>query len=117
MFKITTNFAPIRIIAGQKDPVILNIYIKNLAESSKMATVFIKTPTALGFDRMGLAREVRRRVPVIKENTEKTIPIVLYPRSTIKEGEYPVNIKVLMHNDRFDKTEFEYTMETKLRVV
>ena len=66
MFKITTNFSPIRMIAGKTEPVILNIYIKNNTETSKMATVFMKIPYSLGFDKIGLNRDSRKRVDNIK---------------------------------------------------
>ena len=45
------------------------------------------------------------------------IPVLIYGKSTIAEGEYPISIKVFMHSERYDKTENEYTLETKLRVI
>lgn len=117
MLKITTSFSPIRMIAGQKEPVILNVYVKNNSETSKMATVFVKIPYSLGFDKIGLERDLRRRIANIKSGAEKTVPILIYGKSTISEGEYPVSIKVYMHSERYDKSENDYSLETKLRVV
>jgi hypothetical protein len=117
MFKITTSFSPIRMIAGQKDAVMLHVFIKNLAENSKMASVYLKIPYSLGFDKVGLVRDTRKRIGTIKAGTEKDIIIPIYGKPTIVEGEYPISIKVEMHGERFDKKEQEYSAETKLRVI
>ena len=82
-----------------------------------MATVSMKIPFSLGFNRTGLTRDSRRRVANIKPGAEKVIPIPLYGKKTIAEGEYPVTIKVYMHSDRYDKSESDYSLETKLRVI
>ena len=117
MFKITTSFSPIRMIAGQKDPVMLHVFIKNLAENSKMASIYLKIPYSLGFDKVGLVRDTRKRIGVIQAGTEKDIIIPIYGKPTITEGEYPISLKIDMHSERFDKKEQEYSSETKLRVI
>lgn len=117
MFNISSSFSPIRVVAGQKDPVILNIKIKNQYLGSKLASVLIKAPFSLGFDKVGLYRETRRRVGHIKEGSEKVIPIQVFPKTNIQEGTYNVDVKVYAHPDRYDKVEKEYIHSTSLRVI
>lgn len=117
MFTISSSFNPIRVVAGQKDPVILNIKIKNQYPESKLASITVKAPFSLGFDRIGLFRETRRRVGHIKKEMEKIIPIQIFPKPNIQEGNYNVEIKVYAHPDRYDKVEKEYNHNTTLRVI
>ena len=117
MFKISSNLSPLRLIEGQKTPAIITIYVKNESEETKMVSLLLKIPFSLGFDKMGLEREKRRRIGTIKPGTEKAIPIMIYPKSTIKEGVYKINTRVKIHEDRYDKTEKEFNLETDLRVV
>ena len=117
MFKITTSFSPIRLVAGNTEPVFLNVTVKNETEISRTATVFIKIPYSLGFDKIGLNRDARHRIAAIKPGAEKVIPIRIYGKTTIKPGEYPIGIKVQMHSDRYDKVEGEVSAETTLRVI
>ena len=117
MLKISTNFSPIRLIEGQTDPVVLNIYLRNSDEGSKLVSMLVKVPFSLGFDRMGLSRENRKRIGYVKPEAEKTIPVMLYPKHSIKEGLYPIEIKIREHLDRYDTTEKEYSVKTELRVI
>lgn len=106
-----------RLNANSVESVILNVYLKNEYETSKMATVSVKIPYSLGFDKIGLERERRKRVGLIKPLSEKVIPIQIFGKHSTAEGEYPVSIKVYMHNERYDKIENTFSLETKLRVV
>lgn len=117
MFKISASFSPIRLVAGNTEPVFLNIAVKNETDVSRTATVFIKIPYSLGFDRVGLDRDARRRIAAIKPGEEKVIPIMIYGKTTIKPGEYPIGIKVKTHLDRYDQVDGEVSAETKLRVI
>ena len=117
MLKVSTNFSPIRLIEGQTDPIILNIYLRNNDEESKLASLTVKIPFSLGFDKVGLSRENRKRIGYIKPESEKVIPVMLYPKHSIKEGMHPIEIKIREHLDRYDKTEKEYSIKTELRVI
>jgi len=116
--KITTSFLPIRMVAGQKEPVVLNIYIKNDSEETKLVSVITKIPFSIGFNKVGLKREAVKRIGFIKPGVEKTIPIVLYGKHSIQPGEYKIEIRVIEHADeRYDKTKNIYSTYTNLRVI
>lgn len=117
MFYISSGFNPMRVVTGQKEPVILEIKIKNRSDESKLASLVVKAPFSLGFDRVGLFRETRRRIGYIKGGMEKIVPIQIFPKPNIQEGEYKINIKVMSHADRYDKLEDMYEHSTTLRVI
>ncbi len=116
--KITTSFLPIRMVAGQKEPVVLNVYVKNDSDESKLVSLIVKIPFSLGFNKIGLEREAVKRIGFIKPKTEKTIPIPLYGKHSIQPGEYKINIRVIEHDEsRYDKTKNIYDTYTILRVI
>ncbi len=115
--KISTSFYPIRIVEGKPEPVVLTVYLKNNSEKDLLASMLLKIPFSLGFDKIGLEREKVKRIGTIKAGAEKAIPIMLYPKYNIKEGEYLIKIKVFEHEERYDKTKAVYEAETKLRVI
>jgi uncharacterized membrane protein len=117
MFHVTASFSPIRIIVGNNDSVLMNVYIKNKDADSKVASLIVKIPFSLGFDRSGLSRETRRRIGYVKPDSEKTVPIMLYPKSTIQEGEHKIEVRVFEHKDRYDRFDKEYVFNTALRVI
>lgn len=117
MFYITTSFSPIRVVRGDKSPVVLEIKIRNDYPNSKLASVMVKAPFSLGFDSVGLFRETRRRIGYLKSGMEKTIPIQLFPKTNIGEGNYNIDIKVYSHRERYDKNEKEFNLNASLRVI
>ncbi len=117
MFKIQTSFNPIRAVAGQTDPVILEIKVRNGFPETKLASIVVKVPFSLGFDKVGLFRDTRRQIGNMAPNAEKTIPIMLYPKVNIVPGEYKVEVKVFSHRERYDKMDEEFPLTAKLRVI
>lgn len=117
MFKIQASFSPIRAVAGQTDPVILELRVRNDFKESKLASVFVKIPFSLGFDKVGLFRDTRRQIGQLGTGREQVIPINLYPKKNILPGDYKVEIKVYSHKDRYDKIDEEFPLQTALRVI
>jgi uncharacterized membrane protein len=117
MLSVQTQFTPIRALEGQKEPVVLDVYINNKGEDTKLISVVVKAPFSLGFDKTGLMRESRKRVGYIKPNTEKVVPFQIYCKPMVKAGEYPVEVSVFTHPDRWDQTDREYRANTSLRVI
>ena len=117
MIKVSSTLSPIRLIEGEKSPIVMTIYIKNNFEDSKIVSLIVKVPFSLGFNKMGLEREARRRIGFIKPGEEKAVPIMIYPKSTIKEGIYNIEAKIMLHEKNYTKIEKEYLLETNLRVV
>ena len=117
MVFLNSYFDTIRAVEGQREPVILEIVVRNDEQESILASVLIKIPFALGFDRAGLMRDTRRRIGYIKAGEEKTIPIPLYCKTNTKEGVYPVEIRAQIHPDKYDKVLKEILYKTELRVI
>ena len=117
MFKISSGLSPIRLIEKQETPVVITICLKNETDKSKLVSLIVKIPFSLGFNKIGLERETRRRIGFIKAGEEKTVPIMIYPKSTIIEGIYPIDARIKIHEERYDKVEKEYNLRTELRVI
>jgi hypothetical protein len=117
MFKIQYSFSPIRAVAGQKNPVLLELRVKNGFPETKLVSVFVKIPFSLGFDRVGLFRDTRRQIGDLAAGDEKVIPINIYPKTNIIPGDYKVMVKVFSHKDRYDKIDQEFPLTTILRVI
>jgi len=117
MFKISSSLSPMRLIEKQETPVVITVYLKNETDKSKLVSLLVKIPFSLGFNKIGLEREARRRIGFVKAGEEKVVPIMIYPKSTIIEGIYPINTRVKIHEERYDKIEKEFELKTELRVV
>jgi len=118
MLQLKAEFDRLRAVKGQKDPVGLNVRIKNIGEKPATATLLIKTPFSLGFDKIGLEREKRVRASEIKPDEEKSFSTHLYLKTSVKEGYIPMQIKLLEHPEgRFDKIDKEQMLELRLRVI
>ncbi len=114
---ISTRFNPIRMIAGQREPVILDVVVRNKTEKIQLVSVLVKVPFSLGFDKVGLMRESRKRVGYVSPGNEKVVPFQIYCKPNIKEGNHPIDIAVSTHSERYDITEREYGNVTELRVI
>lgn len=115
---VTARFNTLRAVVGQKEPVILEVVFKNTEPNSVLASISVKVPFALGFDRAGLMRECRKRIGYVKSGDEKTIPLPLYVKSTSGEGSYPIQVTAQVHdNDKYDKVRAEYGYDTSLRII
>jgi len=117
MVFLTSYFDTIRAVAGQRDPVILEIVIRNTEEEAKLFSFIVRVPFSLGFDNVGLMRETRRRLGYVKAGNEKVVPIPIYCKKNIKEGLHPIEITAYTHPDKYDKVLESATHKTQLRVI
>ena len=117
MVFLASYFNTIRAVAGQKEPVFLEIVVRNTEQESKLMSVAVKIPFDLGFDSVGLMRETRRRLGYVGAGEEKKIPIALYCKRNIKEGTYPIEVIAYIHPDKYDKTLASFNHKTQLRVI
>jgi uncharacterized membrane protein len=117
MVFLASYFNTIRAVAGQREPVVLEIVLRNTEEESKLMSVMIKIPFDLGFDSTGLMRETRRRLGYVGAGEEKKIPIALYCKRNIKEGVYPIEVTAYIHPDKYDKSVKSFPHKTQLRVI
>jgi hypothetical protein len=117
MVFLASYFNTIRAIAGQKEPVILEIVIRNDEPDSKLVSLLVKIPFSLGFDSTGLMRETRRRLGYLKAGDEKRVPLPIYCKPNIKEGSYPIEVRLQIHPDKYDRVLKEFQHKTELRVI
>jgi hypothetical protein len=117
MVFLASYFNTIRAVAGQREPVVLEIVVRNTEQDSKLMSVAVKIPFDLGFDSVGLMRETRRRLGYVGAGEEKKIPIALYCKRNIKEGVYPIAVTAYIHPDKYDKTMASFPHKTQLRVI
>ena len=113
---VRTSFLPIRMIAGQKEPVSLSVEVRNRANRTKNYSVSVKVPFAFGFDRSGLMREHRVRIKSIDPQKKKEAMFSIYGKYNIKPGFYAFDVVVREHDERFDKVTDLQHFPTKLRV-
>ena len=117
MLNVMMRLNPIRYVIGQKTPITLNVILRNNSDETELASVAVKTPTFLGFDKSSLTKEKRARVDYIKPQQEKIIPFPIYARHDIKEGVYSVSITVKTHPERYDRVKEEKQLNTNIRVI
>jgi len=53
----------------------------------------------------------------LKPGEEKAVPIMIYPKKTIKEGVYEIDTKIMTHVENYTKTDKIYSLKTELRVI
>jgi uncharacterized membrane protein len=117
MVVLGSYFDTIRAVAGQREPIILEIELRNDEQESKLVSLLIKVPFSLGFDSVGLMRETRRRIGYLKAGEEKKVPLPIYCKTNIKEGVYPIGIRAQIHPDKYDKVLKEISHKAELRVI
>ena len=113
---VRTSFTPIRMIAGQKEPVALAVEVRNKSNRTKSYSVAVKVPFAFGFDRSGLMREHRIRIKDVNPERAKEAVFSIYGKFNIKPGFYDFDVIVREHDERFDKVVDQQHFEAKLRV-
>ena len=107
MINISTYFIPIRAVIGDDDPVNLEISIYSDSDFSGYLEVI--TPLLLGFDKLCYQHAIRKKINIEKQN-KATFRFKIYHKDRIKEGLYPIKIKVF--NNKIKKE-----VTTNLRVI
>ncbi len=116
--KIRTSFLPIRMVIEQKQPVTLNVEVKNTEESKRNYTVVVSLPGKLGFDRAGLEREHRIRLYDLEPGAWGEAKFKIWPKFGLKPGMYNIEVYVREHPEgRFDKDLSISRVEAQLRVI
>ena len=113
---VRSVFTPLRLMAGNRDPVSLAVYVSNKSRDIRNYSVTIKVPTIFGFDRTGLMHDQRNRIRAVQPGQVGETAFTIYPKYGVKHGFYPFSVLVREHDERFDKTIDEKALETKLRV-
>jgi len=113
---VRTSFTPIRMIAGQREPVALGVEIRNKSKRTKSYSVSVKVPFVFGFDKSGLMREHRIRVKNVDPTKAKEAVFNIYGKFNITPGFYGFEVIVREHDERFDKVTDQQHFNTKLRV-
>lgn len=100
---IRTNFVPLRMISGQKEPVNLHIAVTNKTDAPRGYSVNVKAPSKFGFDRAGLMGEKRIRIGFIAPGQTKTAVFNIYGKFILPAGLYNLDVTIREHDQRFDK--------------
>ncbi|MFC2175276.1 hypothetical protein ACFLQ2_05460 [archaeon] len=113
---VRTSFLPIRMIAGQKDPVSLGVEVRNRGKATRSYSVSVKVPFAFGFDRSGLMRDHRIRIKNVDPTKKKEALFSIFSKFNVKPGFYDFDVIVREHDERFDKVTDQQHCTTRLRV-
>lgn len=113
---VRTSFTPIRMIAGQKDPVALGVQVRNKGARTKNYSVTVKVPFAFGFDKAGLMRDHRVRIKSVNPNQAKEAMFTIFGKFNVTPGFYDFDVVVREHDERFDKITDQQHYDAKLRV-
>ena len=118
MIQVSSRFNALRMVAGQKDPMLLEATVSNPGKDPAFVSVSVRLPFMLGFDQMGLMREKQERVGIVGSGSEKTVTFRIYCKPLINDGNYDVAVNANIHPmDRFDRTTDTVTHHTNLRVI
>lgn len=113
---VRSVFTPLRLMAGNRDPVSLAVYVANKSDGVRNYSVTVKVPTTFGFDRTGMMHDQRNRIRAVQPGQTGETAFTIYGKFSVKHGFYPFSILVREHDERFDKTFDEKVLVTKLRI-
>ena len=117
MLTVKTRFTPIRIIVGKKEPVTLDVTVKNSGDEEVLGSIVVNVPPGMGLDPPCISREKRQRLDYIPAGSEKTASFRIYPKFNVSPGEYEVRVRLFTHPGRYDKTGSVKEHKTILRVL
>ncbi len=116
--KIRTSYLPIRMVIEHKEPVTLNIEVKNTEETPRNYTVTVSLSGRFGFDRAGLEKEKRERIRELAPGEWGLAKFRIYPKIGLKPGIYDIEVYVREHPiGRFDKDIAIVKTTAPLRVI
>ncbi len=116
--KIRTSYLPIRMVIEHKQPVTLNVEIKNTEETPRNFSVVVSLPGRFGFDRAGLEKEKRERIREVHPGEWGEARFRIYPKIGLKPGIYDIEVYVREHPiGRFDKDIAVFKTTAPLRVI
>jgi len=115
--RVRTSFTPLRMVAGQKRPVVLAIEVFNKTRDMRNYSVSVKLPFVFSFGPGILLKEKRIRIGKVEPGKSKDALFKVYGKYNIVVGNYPVGIVVKEHGERFDQAIGEMKLPTSLRVV
>ncbi len=118
LMKIRTSYLPIRLVIEHKQPVTLNVEVKNTEETTRNYTVVVSLPSKLGFDKAGLTKEHRERIYDLEPGEWGSAKFKIWPKFGLKPGVYDIEIYIREHpQGRFDKDIAIARTSAPLRVI
>jgi len=96
-YELTTRVLPFRMDSKSKQPVHLEIEIKNILEEPLLTSIVVQVSKAFGLDAMGLSTTREIRLSYIHPNEKKQISVDIYPSARTKAGEFPVQVTAYSH--------------------
>lgn len=108
MIKIFTKLYPYRLNLKSKEPLDLEITLKNLSTSAKLISIELIPDSDLSFEKTGSKRDEYKRLGVIKANESITLNYNVYPFTGIVPGKHSIKIIVGEHTDNYNVVNESY---------
>ncbi|MDO8428362.1 MAG: hypothetical protein Q7S92_04060 [Candidatus Diapherotrites archaeon] len=99
--RITTRFAPLRMVLKRREPLELKVIIANLDERARHMTVKTLLNNELSFDKSGLKGSAVERLEAVQPHAEKTIYYHIFPKINTSPGRKLIKVQVLEHGNTF----------------
>lgn len=114
--EIKASFFPYRLILSHHEPVQLSIDVKNNTPIMKLLSLELSPEQTLAFDKAGLKRKIIEKMGEVKAEETRRFSFQVFPRSIVKEGEYPMDINVREHHQDYSHTIVKTTHHLALKV-
>ncbi len=117
MIKIFTKLYPYRLNLKSKEPVDLEIKLKNLSNSAKQISIELIPDSDLSFEKTGSKRNEYKRLGVIKSHESITLNYSVYPFTGIVPGKHFIKIIVGEHTADYNVVNDSYESIVLLNTV
>jgi len=118
-FKVSVNFAPVRLSAMRESSIRMLIKVTNLSNEEQMVSADTLLPRngLIGFEPACISKHNEKKIGKlgVGETTEVAIPI--YSTNQTKEGNYPFRVVVYSHYLDYDKVIGQVEKNGEIRIV
>ncbi|MEM4662971.1 MAG: hypothetical protein QXM75_03035 [Candidatus Diapherotrites archaeon] len=109
---INYRFSPLRMSLKKREKVSLDLFIKNIEDSTKKLTVQIVLPSDLAFSKGGFKNSELIHIEKIMPTEERIIYLEIWPKHSTTPGEKEITVTVREHegNYQYVKNQTEKTI-------
>lgn len=116
MLNIKHTIHPFRLVLSRKEPIQLEVSIRNPGPETEMVSYEVKLARALSFDKGGLKTSVTKRVGDMEPRAEIKEYFEIHARQFIKAGTYPGIIIATEHYKNYSLAKKDYKQKIELIV-
>ncbi|MFA5358148.1 MAG: hypothetical protein WC308_04510 [archaeon] len=102
MVKILTELFPFRLILKNRTPVSLRLEIVNDTDKPQIISYEVLLAGELSFEKQGLKGCETDQIESMKPGDKISKYYKIYPKVTVRKGEYPITITVIEHYNNFN---------------